>query len=200
MKKQHHVWWATLLGFASVVGCIEADETAELDDETLADVEQQSLTPVGTTFWNGTKLVYEDVTNPTNINLQNVTGITACDEKALYALEPVTSGLITVKWITFSNDGGQTWTRKFAGHSGEIACDHAQLLSLDGGVLKSAKLSTTGGAVSSPVWATVSTPTTFTKINGGDGTFYAIKTVATGKKAVNAAGLGKLAKKVRRGS
>lgn len=160
----------------AMTGCIEdaGDETALLGEEA-----QGSFVTIGTTFSGGTKLVYDDVTGITGADLQNLLGITACDDKVLYAVENVGSGPTATRWVTFSKDGGQSWRRQALASSAEVACDHAQLLNLDStGHVKAAVLRADG---TMGAWTSVSTPTTFDRLNGGDGTFYAVKNVSVGK-------------------
>ncbi len=176
MKLKHWMAGAALAGLAALAGCLDAgDDQAE----TLGEAAQGSFANIGTTYWSGTKLVFDDVTNLVNADVQNLLGITACDATTLYAVERVSSHGVSINWVTFSKDGGQSWTRQAITGSTEIACDHSQLLTLDSsGNIRAAKLHANGTMES---WTNVSAPTTFNRLNGGDGTFYAVKNVAVGK-------------------
>jgi murein DD-endopeptidase MepM/ murein hydrolase activator NlpD len=116
---------------------------------------------------NGTLVRFDEITNPTGgINLQQLVGLAACDPTALYAVEQ--EGAAFSLW--FSNDAGQSWVKESAGMSREIACDHAQLATLDanGNLFVSALYA--NGAMDP--WTNTGASLAVTHIQGGDGTFY----------------------------
>lgn len=156
----------TLLTCAALAGCVEAGETKT------AETAQASFTYVGTIYQAGTKTTFERI-NATNITVANIVGLTACDPKALYAVEATTFKL----W--FSNDSGQTWTAAGANaKSKEIACDHAELATLDASKrLWSAPLQMSGTV---GAWTQAATSVQVDRIQGGDGSIYGVKQAASG--------------------
>lgn len=106
--------------------------------------------------------------------MSRVGSIAACDPKSLYLSEgiPLTNGQ-TLWQVLFSKDGGQTWTAKSVSMGKEIACDHAQLASLDAtGKLWVAQLSANGNISG---WNDAATSILVDRISGGDGSFYGVK-------------------------
>jgi len=115
-----------LLAFAG--GCFN-EEPAETSEAS-----QDSFVLLGNIFQNGTLVSFDDITNISGIDMTRIVGLTACDPKALYAVEKFVGAFgITSFKLWFSNTSGQSWTAQAtAGKSAEIACDHAQLATLDG--------------------------------------------------------------------
>lgn len=187
------LWLTLAIGAAMTSACIDpSDDQAE----TLSDTPQASFVVFGNIYQNGTVVSFDDVTGITGINMATIVGLTACDPKALYAVEQDTSppplGLVTYS-LWFSNSSGQSWTRQTTpGKSREIACDHAQLATLDANKqLWVASLQANG--VVHP-WAKATTTVTVDRIQGGDGSIYGVKRVASGMdvyvasaKSINAA-------------
>jgi murein DD-endopeptidase MepM/ murein hydrolase activator NlpD len=151
-------------------GPVETSETA-----------QSSFVLLGNIFQNGTLVSFDDITNVSGIDLTRIVGLTACDPKALYAVEKSTgaSGIASYK-LWFSNTSGQSWTAQAtAGKSAEIACDHAQLATLDASKqLFVAPLQANGNV---GTWAQLMTSVKVDRIQGGDGSIYGVKAVATGR-------------------
>lgn len=166
------------LGITAVLGlagCL--DELPE--DVSTSETEQGSYVLMGNIFQAGTLVSFDDITNVTGINVSKVVGITACDPKALYAVERNVSQFFTTYALWFSNDGGQSWVKQAtAGKSAEIACDHSQLATLDSsGTLFVAPLFNNGSIGS---WTAAPTSVKVNRIQGGDGSFYGVKAVSGG--------------------
>lgn len=163
------------LGAVVASGCVaDSDDTGE---EITSEAKQRSVVLLGNIFQNGTLVSFENITNITGIDMTKIVGLTACDPKALYAVEQ-NAGPTYALW--FSNDSGQSWKKQStAGKSKEIACDHAQLATLDASKnLWVAPLQANGviGA-----WSQAPTSVKVDRIQGGDGSIYGVKVVASGK-------------------
>ncbi|MEO6774422.1 MAG: M23 family metallopeptidase [Kofleriaceae bacterium] len=167
-------WIHVLWGAALLAGCL--DTTTDTPTEDTATTTQSSIVQIGNIYQNGTLVSFDDVTNPIGgINLQHVVGLTACDATALYAVQQDS----TTYSIWFSNDSGQSWTLKsYAGKSREIACDHAQLATLDANKVLWVSSLTSGGSLGA--WSAPINAVRVDRIQGGDGTIYGTKVIAGG--------------------
>ncbi|MEZ4403427.1 MAG: peptidoglycan DD-metalloendopeptidase family protein [Kofleriaceae bacterium] len=174
-------WLRVALGAALLTGCTElpADD-APLDT---SDTSQDAIVLLGNIYQNGTLVSFDEVTAVTGLALANVVGLTACDRSALYAVEQQSSGppfYITSYALWFSNSGGQAWTKQSAlGKGPELACDHAQLATLDSSKRLWVAPLQANGTVGA--WAQAPTSVQVDRIQGGDGTIYGVKVVASGK-------------------
>jgi murein DD-endopeptidase MepM/ murein hydrolase activator NlpD len=153
-------------------GCLDpGNEVADTSSTA-----QPSIVQIGWIPQNGTTVAFDDITS-SNLNLNSVTDITACDATALYA----TIGTN----LYFSNNSGQSWTYEGVVHGPRIACDHAQLANLDAsGQLWMSPLWANGNLAHDPttqVLQWVSSPgLSMTRIQGGDGTFYGTRPSGAG--------------------
>jgi hypothetical protein len=167
MKLRAIIFGATMIG-----GCLDpGDEVADTSSTA-----QPSIIQIGWIPQNGTTVAFDDITS-SNLNLNSVTDITACDATALYA----TIGTN----LYFSNNSGQSWTYEGVVHGPRIACDHAQLANLDAsGQLWMSPLWANGNLAHDPttqVLQWVSSPgLSMTRIQGGDGTFYGTRPSGAG--------------------
>lgn len=186
-----------MVGCASLyVGCGGSpDQDPSGGDDPPASVptrttDQASFVLIGNIFQNGTLVSFDDVTGVTGIDLTKIVGLTACDARALYAVErdvgPAPLFSITYS-IWFSNSSGQSWTMQTTpGKGPEIACDHAQLATLDDAHRLWAAPTGLDGSLGS--WALQDATTQVDRIQGGDGTIYGVKVVASGKDVYIASG------------
>lgn len=139
---------------------------------------QLNETLIGNIFQQGMRVDFTRIN--TDLDLPNAVGLAACDPYALYAVQN-DNGL----W--FSNDGGRTWAIRGLAFSSEIACDHGMLMTLDSlGRAYYAFMRTDGFVTDSSgqvgVWTQVSQSVTVDRIQGGDGTFYGVKSGASGNQ------------------
>ena len=169
------VLWAA----ATAGGCTEP-----IDDEPeTTHGEQAAFVTVGNIPQNGTNVVFEDISAPTGIDVTKIVGLTACDPKALYAVEQI--GAAFQLW--FSNTNGQSWTAQtLAGKSKEIACDHGLLATLDAN--KDLWIAKTNLDGSLRGWYATANIVKVDRIAGGDGSFYGVKAVAGGNDVYIASG------------
>ena len=88
-----------LFVLALASGCVEAT-----DDVSVAESDQPAFVLLGNIYQNGTKVSFENITRISGFDTTKLAGLTACDPKALYAVEAQS------KKIYFSNTYGQSWT------------------------------------------------------------------------------------------
>jgi hypothetical protein len=127
-----------------------------------------------------------------NLDLSRTVGLTACDSKALYAVQADSSAYT----IWFSNNAGESFTFVGKGKSKEIACDHGTLATLgrtnDGLALYTATTVSNGSFKSqaqTPVlgeWTSRGQVGEVDRLQGGDGMFYGVKATSSGNKVLTA--------------
>ncbi len=169
-----------VLGLGTMLLALASGCATQEPEESTSTTDQDAIVLIGNIYQNGTLVSFDDITNVTGINLSHVVGLSACDAKALYAVERNTGvfGIATFK-LWFSNDSGQHWTaQSLPGKSAEIACDHARLATLDANKNLYDSMIEANGTVEK--WVLQPTSVKVDRIQGGDGTIYGVKAVATG--------------------
>lgn len=171
----------SLLTCVALAGCLEGPSEPDMTEEA-----QAAFVQIGNISQNGTLAVFETITNVGGgIDVAKIVGLAACDPKALYAVEQRIVQLVPTYKLWFSKNSGQTWADTGAyAKSKEIACDHAQLVTLDAAKrLWVASLRMNGNV---DPWVQAPTTITVDRIQGGDGTFYGVKQTATGNQVFTA--------------
>ena len=183
-------WLGLVLSTSVLIGCQIDSGPNDDDDGDIAATAQASFVLRGNISQNGTLVSFDDLTGVTGIDMTKVVGLTACDPKALYAVEQHVGPsplFLTSYALWFSNDSAQSWTQQTtAGKGPELACDHAQLATLDSAKQLWVASLQANGVIGS--WTAAPTTVKVDRIQGGDGSIYGVKTVASGKDVYVASG------------
>jgi murein DD-endopeptidase MepM/ murein hydrolase activator NlpD len=181
-----------VIGVSVLAGCAPEDPVPagpEPEDVVTVQSALGTPTPIGTLFELGMQVNFTEIKTPAGIDIANVGGLAACEEKALYVVIQDAASAFS---LYFSSDSGLSFrkvvgtradgsTFTVAAKSGEIACDDGELFTMDftKQIYRAPRIANgdlqIATAASDP-WVRSAAAPLVNHIGGGDGTIYGLVT------------------------
>jgi hypothetical protein len=148
-----------------------SSEAPRGEDEAVLDTSTEAFTNIGTTFSAGMRMNFDKMNASGFPDIKEAVGLAACDYKSLYMVRKH-FGIFT---LYFSNSSGESFKLVGNAKGPHIACDHAQLMTLDSNNTLRVAATHLDGTIGDWLTTTPVQTNKVDRIQGGDGTFYGVK-------------------------